>query len=85
MNPIGFAKECVSSRTESRAVERRAAEPVPSVVQVYFPSRSRELSYYNDRFDLREGDTVFVGGKLPRGGGQGPARRTRRKIKDAGY
>lgn len=64
MNPIGFAKECVSSRTESRAVERRAAEPVPSVVQVYFPSRSRELSYYNDRFDLREGDTVFVDGKL---------------------
>lgn len=51
MNPIGFAKECVSSRTESRAVERRAAEPVPSVVQVYFPSRSRELSYYNDRFE----------------------------------
>ena len=85
MNPIGFAKEGVSSRTESRAVERRAAEPVPSVVQVYFPSRSRELSYYNDRFDLREGDTVFVDGKLAGERGQVTDVRTSFKIKAADY
>lgn len=33
-------------------------------MQVYFPARHRTLAYYNDRFDLRQGDLVFVDGKL---------------------
>lgn len=43
------------------------AEPVvprPSLVQVYFPNKNMTLSYYNDRFDLRVGDLVYVDGKL---------------------
>ena len=38
--------------------------PVNSVVQVRFPDANRTLSYYNDRFDLRVGDVVYVEGKL---------------------
>ena len=38
--------------------------PIKSVVQIHFPARNRTLSYFNDRFDLHCGDTVFVGGKL---------------------
>lgn len=36
----------------------------PSVVRVFFPARNRELSYLNDSFDLKEGDSVFVDGKI---------------------
>lgn len=35
-----------------------------SVVQVYFPDRDRSYAYYNDQFDLKCGDIVFVEGKL---------------------
>lgn len=35
-----------------------------SLVRVYFPSRNLNLPYYNDRFDLQKGDTVYVSGKL---------------------
>ena len=35
-----------------------------SVVQVYFPDRDRSYAYYNDQFDLKCGDMVFVEGKL---------------------
>ncbi len=40
------------------------AEPKKSVVQVYFPSRGLNLAYYNDSFDLKVGDLVYVDGKL---------------------
>ncbi len=35
-----------------------------SIVEVRFPDRSMKLAYYNDRFDLRVGDYVYVEGKL---------------------
>lgn len=38
--------------------------PVKSVVQVYFPAKNTKLAYFNDRFDLYVGDTVYVEGKL---------------------
>ena len=38
--------------------------PVRSLVSVRFPSYCMPLTYYNDRFDLHEGDVVFVSGKL---------------------
>ena len=38
--------------------------PVPSLVRVYFADRGAEYTYYNDAFDLREGDIVYVEGKL---------------------
>ena len=34
--------------------------PVPSLVRVYFADRGAEYTYYNDAFDLREGDIVYV-------------------------
>ena len=35
-----------------------------SLVQVYFWRKKRKLTYYNDMFDLKVGDIVFVDGKL---------------------
>lgn len=64
-HPIGF---CVQPREPEAASPAPAAQPeaaaVPSVVRVYFPERDRAYSYYNDRFDLHEGDVVYVSGKL---------------------
>ena len=40
-------------------------EPVqPSVAEVYFFEEDVSLPYYTDRFDLKEGDTVFVDGAM---------------------
>ena len=39
-------------------------EPKKSVVQVYFPHRGTGWAYYNDSFDLKVGDLVYVEGKL---------------------
>lgn len=44
--------------------EAPVSTPKKSLVQVYFPKRGMNLSYYNDRFDLQVGDTVYVDGKL---------------------
>ncbi len=42
----------------------RSQAPVKSVVQIHFPARNMTLAYYNDKFDLRRGDYVYVDGKL---------------------
>ena len=64
-HPIGF---CVQPKAPEAAPPTPAVQPeaaaVPSVVRVYFPERDRAFSYYNDRFDLHEGDVVYVSGKL---------------------
>lgn len=39
-------------------------EPRKSLVQVRFLGRGMDLAYYNDRFDLKLGDRVYVDGKL---------------------
>ena len=40
-------------------------EPIqPSVAEVYFYEEDVSLPYYTDRFDLKEGDTVFVDGAI---------------------
>lgn len=44
--------------------EAPVSAPKKSLVQVYFPKRGMNLSYYNDQFDLQVGDTVYVDGKL---------------------
>ena len=36
----------------------------PTMVEVYFPEKDKTLPYYNDRFDLKENDGVFVDGKM---------------------
>lgn len=44
--------------------EQKKPTPHKSVVQVRFPNRGMALSYYNDQFDLKKGDLVYVDGKL---------------------
>lgn len=39
-------------------------QPLKSVVQVYFSHRNMSWAYYNDQFDLKCGDMVYVEGKL---------------------
>ncbi len=62
---IGFAAEQPQAKTETTYIApQQTATPRKSVVQVAFPDRGMTLAYYNDRFDLRRGDIVFVDGKL---------------------
>lgn len=53
-------------RTEKQndAIQSRKTEAKESVVRVYFPARGFACSYYNDKFDLKKGDGVYVDGKL---------------------
>lgn len=62
--PIGFTTG--TTRQDPGPASRPPAPevPRPSVVQVHFPIRGMTLAYYNDRFDLRPGDLVYVDGKL---------------------
>ena len=63
---IGFTADHKRTRCEESVYQARkhTDAPRPSVVQVYFESRDRSWTYYNDRFDLHEGDLVYVEGKL---------------------
>ena len=61
--PIGFKAEeentaeinCLSILPEDEVVK-------PSVVEVHFPECGKTYSYFNDRFDIKPGDFVFVEG-----------------------
>jgi hypothetical protein len=61
---IGFVCEQQEKKPEAPAELPRAAMPKRSVVRVQFPGKGAALTYYNDRFDLRVGDLVYVDGKL---------------------
>lgn len=61
---IGFFGQ-EEKQTSAPVVQRpQEVQPRPSVVRVLFERREMTLAYYNDRFDLTVGDTVFVEGKL---------------------
>lgn len=64
--PIGFSAKIKKSANKEAAplFAAQAKEPRKSVVQVYFPHRGTGWAYYNDRFDLKVGDFVYVEGKL---------------------
>lgn len=66
MYKIGFTdfSEEYRKATEEERFGCHEIAPRKSVVCVYFPSRNMKLSYYNDSFDLKRGDLVFVEGKL---------------------
>lgn len=65
MAKIGFTAEIPERETaEITYTAESAAAPRKSVVQVFFPARNRSYAYYNDRFDLHKGDSVYVEGKL---------------------
>ena len=64
---IGFTAE--TEHDKQRTIENapmQKTEPIAkkSVVDVYFPTRNLTCSYYNDMFDLKYGDLVYVEGKL---------------------
>ena len=64
---IGFSScldETAPKASPAAAAAGGKGEPVKSVVRVHFPARNMTLSYYNDLFDLKVGDIVFVQGKL---------------------
>ena len=63
---IGFIKtDYVTKETENKMDTGKTEIIVrKSVVQVYFPDRGASYAYYNDQFDLKCGDIVFVEGKL---------------------
>ena len=63
---IGFSEEQIPNKPDSAAESKIVDQTPPkkSVVQVYFPQRNMELAYYNDAFDLKRGDMVYVDGKL---------------------
>ncbi len=64
---IGFKPNTVKeTNTNTPLTENavRKTEPKKSLVRVYFEDRDFSCSYYNDRFDLKVGDIVFVEGKM---------------------
>ena len=64
-NPIGFVADFEDKLFDTVKVARKETqEPRKSVVQVYFPHRGTGWAYYNDKFDLKVGDYVYVEGKL---------------------
>lgn len=56
---IGFTAE----HSETKPVTSGRV-PRKSVVQVWFSDSGRKLAYYNDRFDLKCGDLVYVEGQM---------------------
>lgn len=63
---IGFATEHPENKHTDATYTAKQVQVSPrkSVVQVYFAGRNMTLAYYNDQFDLKRGDIVYVDGKL---------------------
>ena len=62
--PIGFAFNDESEKIDMELQVPQTVVPVKSLVQVYFPDRNQTLTYFNDQFELKRGNIVFVDGKL---------------------
>ena len=60
----GFGRTQADSRDTLPTQDNGTAVPRKSVVQVQFPCFGHSLAYYNDQFDLHQGDRVYVDGKL---------------------
>ena len=61
---IGFAFNDETEKREVGSLVQHTIAPVKSLVQVYFPERNQALTYFNDQFDLKCGNFVFVDDKL---------------------
>ena len=84
---IGFSAE-EKKETPVQEVyqeEKPEAKPKPSLVDIRFPDIYRSYTYYNDRFDLHEGDIVFVDGKLEGVAGRAAAVNYNFKIRLSDY
>ena len=64
---IGFTAETENEEKrniENTPVQKDTLIVKKSVVEVFFPDRHLTCSYYNDMFNLKRGDIVYVEGKL---------------------
>ncbi len=63
---IGFFMGETNQKTNTNIGKKKEEATVgrKSMVQIYFPTRNLSLAYYNDLFDLKCGDLVYVSGKL---------------------
>ena len=63
---IGFLADNREENNMKFGGGERGVEVTPkkSLVQVNFPKTGNTCTYYNDKFDLKVGDAVFVDGKL---------------------
>lgn len=63
---IGFTAETPVEKKSDPTYVTTSVNSIPrkSVVQVRFPGRGMALAYFNDLFDLKCGDMVYVDGKL---------------------
>ena len=61
---LGFSLPKDETTALTPQAETAVSVPVRSVVEVYFIGDGRTFPYYNDLFDLKVGDIVFVAGKL---------------------
>lgn len=61
---LGFAGDVPVPAPGGSAVTPVLGEPVCSLVTVRFSEDGKSFVYFNDRFDLEEGDRVFVSGKM---------------------
>lgn len=62
--PIGFSAKVEEDNNGIAVCDESVKMPRKSVVEVYFPQRCASWSYYNDSFDLKVGDLVYVDGML---------------------
>ncbi|MBR2132486.1 MAG: hypothetical protein IJ955_08155 [Oscillospiraceae bacterium] len=59
-----FFTDCFEEDGAKENLHQQTTAPRKSVVQIHFPARNMTLSYYNDQFNLKRGDSVYVDGKL---------------------
>lgn len=88
MNKIlGFRDETEKAVQENLETDCESTEEksVRSIVKVYFPDDGRHFDYYNDKFDLKERDRVFVSGMLEGIPGVVVSVNTKFKIRPSDY
>ena len=56
--------QTASAVTVQAEPQQKITIPKKSLVKVRFPEKGMALTYYNDQFDLKIGDRVYVDGKL---------------------
>lgn len=63
---IGFTNKIKEDYENDAVLDvcTKEVQPKKSIVYVYFPHRVTGWAYYNDSFDLKVGDWVYVEGKL---------------------
>lgn len=64
MRIVGFGQDDSKQEVTQQNRTVTVASPVRSLVSINFDRMNKPLTYYNDQFDLKPGDRVFVTGKL---------------------